>query len=87
MKYHPDQPSSPYSGTGGRHDFRISQRGQTLLELSLWKAKIEEKEEDSLGKVEAKRVTMDIQSSRSEQRITSGANTVIKNVLAFLELK
>eukprot|EP00985_Skeletonema_marinoi_P016470 scaffold8876_cov108-Skeletonema_marinoi.AAC.7 len=61
MKYHPDQPSPHYARTGGRNVFRITQRGQTLLELSLWKAKIEEKDEDSLGKVKAKKLTIDIQ--------------------------
>jgi hypothetical protein len=58
----------------------------TLLELALWKAKIEEKEEGSLGDVMAKRAKIDVQSKRSERRITSGANIVIKNVLPFLEL-
>jgi len=59
----------------------------TLLELALWKAKIEEKEEDSLADVIAKKAKIDIQSKRSERRITSGANIVIKNVLPFLDLK
>jgi len=59
----------------------------TLLELALWKAKIEEKEGDSLGDVIAKKAKIDIQSKRSERRITSGANIVIKNVLPLLELK
>jgi len=58
-----------------------------LLELALWKAKIEENEEDSLGDVKAEKAKIDIQSKRSERRITSGANIVIKNVLPFLELK
>mmetsp|Transcript_12997 Transcript_12997/g.16585 ORF Transcript_12997/g.16585 Transcript_12997/m.16585 type:complete len:119 (-) Transcript_12997:112-468(-) len=59
----------------------------TLLELALWKAKMNEKEEDSLGEVKAKKIKLDMQSERSERRITSGANIVIKNVLPFLELK
>eukprot|EP00984_Skeletonema_dohrnii_P010277 scaffold3999_cov138-Skeletonema_dohrnii-CCMP3373.AAC.12 len=58
-----------------------------LLELALWKAKIEEKEEGSLGEVKAKKAKIDMQSKRSERRIISGANIVIKNVLPFLELK
>ena len=58
----------------------------TLLELALWKAKIEENEGDSLGDVMAKRATIDVKSKRSERRITSGANIVIKNALPFLEL-
>ena len=57
----------------------------TLLELALWKAKIEEKEDH--GEVKPKRAKIDIQSKRNERRITSGANIVIKNVLPFLELK
>eukprot|EP00984_Skeletonema_dohrnii_P034478 scaffold33569_cov84-Skeletonema_dohrnii-CCMP3373.AAC.12 len=59
----------------------------TLLELALWKAKIDEKEKDSVGDVITKKAKIDIQSKRSERRITSGANIVIKNVLPFLELK
>eukprot|EP00984_Skeletonema_dohrnii_P010260 scaffold3998_cov153-Skeletonema_dohrnii-CCMP3373.AAC.27 len=59
----------------------------TLLELALWKAKMNEKEEDSLGEVKAKKIKLDVQSERSERRITSGANIVIKNVLPYLELK
>jgi len=65
---------------------RLLKEATTLLELALWKAKIDEKE-DSLGKVKAKRVKIDNQSKRNERRITSGANIVIKNVLPFLELK
>jgi len=59
----------------------------TLLELALWKAKIEENEEDALGDVIAKKAKIDIQSKRSERRITSGANIIIKNILPFLNLK
>ncbi|KAK1742648.1 leucine-rich repeat domain-containing protein [Skeletonema marinoi] len=60
----------------------------TLLELALWKAKIEEKEEKEFVEgMEAKRAKIDIQSKRNERRIMSGANIVIKNVLPYLELK
>eukprot|EP00984_Skeletonema_dohrnii_P013105 scaffold5400_cov105-Skeletonema_dohrnii-CCMP3373.AAC.5 len=58
----------------------------TLLELALWKAKMDEKEEESCGEVKAKKIKLDMQSERSERRITSGANIVIKNVLPYLEL-
>eukprot|EP00985_Skeletonema_marinoi_P013809 scaffold6903_cov119-Skeletonema_marinoi.AAC.1 len=67
---------------------RLLKEATTLLELALWKAKIDEKEEK--GHVEgmkAKRAKIDIQSERNERRITSGASIVIKNVLPFLELK
>ena len=50
----------------------------TLLELAVWKAKIDQNEE---------RLKPDTQSERRTQRITSGASTIIKNVLPFLELK
>ena len=63
----------------------ILKEATTLLELALWKAKIEEKEDH--GEVKPKRVKIDTQSKRNERRITSGANIVIKNVLPFLELK
>ena len=60
----------------------------TLLELALWKAKIEENEEKEFVEgMEAKRAKIDIQSKRNERRIMSGANIVIKNVLPYLELK
>ena len=60
----------------------------TLLELALWKAKTEEKEEEEFVEgMEGKRAKIDIQSKRNERRIMSGANIVIKNVLPYLELK
>mmetsp|Transcript_12983 Transcript_12983/g.16577 ORF Transcript_12983/g.16577 Transcript_12983/m.16577 type:complete len:109 (-) Transcript_12983:77-403(-) len=65
---------------------KLIKEDMTLLELALWKAKIE-KEKESLGDVITKKAKIDVQSKRSERRITSGANIVIKNVLPFLELK
>mmetsp|Transcript_3293 Transcript_3293/g.4710 ORF Transcript_3293/g.4710 Transcript_3293/m.4710 type:complete len:204 (+) Transcript_3293:182-793(+) len=65
---------------------KLLKEDMTLLELALWKAKIE-KEKESLGDVITKKAKIDVQSKRSERRITSGANIVIKNVLPFLELK
>eukprot|EP00985_Skeletonema_marinoi_P006811 scaffold2992_cov103-Skeletonema_marinoi.AAC.1 len=58
----------------------------TLLELALWKAKMDVKEEDSLEEMKAKKIKLDMQSERRYLRITSGANIVIKNVLPYLEL-
>eukprot|EP00984_Skeletonema_dohrnii_P011051 scaffold4390_cov71-Skeletonema_dohrnii-CCMP3373.AAC.5 len=67
---------------------RLLKEATTLLELALWKAKIDEKEEKGYVKgMKAKRVKLDSQSERNERRITSGASIVIKNVLPFLELK
>ena len=60
-----------------------------LLELALWKAKLDESQDErSLGSNQpAKKVRVDTKASRQEQRITSGASIVIKNVLPFLGLE
>eukprot|EP00984_Skeletonema_dohrnii_P006845 scaffold2435_cov92-Skeletonema_dohrnii-CCMP3373.AAC.9 len=57
----------------------------TLLELALWKAKLDEKGDGSIeGRV--KKAKIDTAGARNERRITSGANIVIRNVLPFLQL-
>ncbi len=58
----------------------------TLLELALWKAKID-KEGDVL-ETDGLRTTRENQKrARMESCVTSGASIVIKNVLPFLDLK
>mmetsp|Transcript_25533 Transcript_25533/g.37594 ORF Transcript_25533/g.37594 Transcript_25533/m.37594 type:complete len:110 (+) Transcript_25533:678-1007(+) len=57
----------------------------TLLELAIWKAKLDEKE-DSSHEGKRKKAKIDVKSMRKEKRITSGADIVIKNILPFLEL-
>ena len=64
---------------------RYVKEALTLLELALWKAKLDEIE-CSL-EPEAKKAKIDAESARGERRITSGASMVIKNVLSFLQLK
>ena len=59
----------------------------TQLELAIWKAKLDEKEDNSTMKVQAHRAKVDVGSARNEKRITSGADIIIKNVLPFLQLK
>ena len=62
----------------------------TLLELVLWKAKLDQEFGESLSKEDnatANKVKIDIKTFRQEQRITSGASVVIKNVLPFLKLE
>ncbi len=62
----------------------------TLLELALWKAKLDEEFGEALIKGDnttAKKAKIDTKTARQEQRITSGANIVIKNVLPFLKLE
>eukprot|EP00986_Skeletonema_menzelii_P014704 scaffold10041_cov94-Skeletonema_menzelii.AAC.2 len=58
----------------------------TQLELAVWKAKLDEKEDKSTMKVQAKRAKIDEGNAREEMRITSGADIIIKNVLPFLKL-
>ena len=65
---------------------RLLNEHMTLLELAVWKAKLDEKEEDSAQNVQAKRAKIDEESIRKEKRITSGADIIIKNVLPFLKL-
>lgn len=58
----------------------------TLLELALWKAKLDEKE-DVCKKPAVKKVMINSEEDvRKECRVTCGADTVIKNVLPFLQL-
>mmetsp|Transcript_21454 Transcript_21454/g.32129 ORF Transcript_21454/g.32129 Transcript_21454/m.32129 type:complete len:325 (+) Transcript_21454:95-1069(+) len=61
-----------------------------LLELALWKARLDDDDDeggDDSFEAPAKKVKVDVDRTRIERRITSGANIVIKNVLPFLELK
>jgi len=62
---------------------RYLKEATTLLELALWKAKLDEF--DCSLEPEAKKAKIDAESARKERRFTSGADTVIKNVLSFLE--
>lgn len=58
-----------------------------LLELAIWKAKLEEKEdENATVKLRVKTAKVDVESMRKEKRITSGASIVIRNVFPFLQL-
>ena len=66
--------------------YRYVKEGITLLELALWKAKLGEKEDSSV-EGQTKKAKVDSESTRIEGRITCGADTVIKNVLPFLELE
>jgi hypothetical protein len=65
--------------------YRYVKEAITLLELALWKARLEETEEnDDEGRTEETK-TGD-ECARRERRIISGAGIVIKNVLPFLQL-
>jgi hypothetical protein len=62
--------------------YALLKEDMTQLELALWKAKLDEKNDDSIHG----RAMIDTAVARKERRITSGASIVIKNVLPFLQL-
>jgi len=70
----------------------VVKEAMTLLELALWKAKLDEAEGEEDGNGEAalefqpKKARIDVDSARKALRITSGTNVIIKNVLPFLKL-
>ena len=67
----------------------LFKKSMTLLELALWKVKLDESQDErSLGSDQpAKKAKIDVEAARQEKRITSGASIVIKNVLPFLKLE
>ena len=65
---------------------RYVKEGTSLLELALWKAKLGEKEEYNFEEGRTKKAKVDDESVRKESRMLCGADTVIKNVLPFLQL-
>ena len=68
----------------------LLKEAMTLLELALWKAKLDEKVNfDIDNSLETKLLKLSIiedEGARRECRITCGADIVIKNVLPFLTL-
>ena len=64
----------------------LLKENMTQLELAVWKAKLDENEEEEESNVIAKKSKIEVESVRKERRIMSGANIVIKNVLPFLQL-
>eukprot|EP00985_Skeletonema_marinoi_P011939 scaffold5668_cov87-Skeletonema_marinoi.AAC.2 len=67
----------------------LLKEGMTQLELALWKAKLDE-DEDEGGVLEREGVRITRgrrQRARKESCVTSGANIVIKNVLPLLQLE
>eukprot|EP00984_Skeletonema_dohrnii_P001468 scaffold469_cov138-Skeletonema_dohrnii-CCMP3373.AAC.2 len=57
--------------------YRFVKEGITLLELALWKAKLDEIEDNYSAEGRAKKARI----ARKEKRITCGADMVIKNIL------
>ena len=63
----------------------LLKEAMTLLELALWKAKLDvDGEEECSLESKTKRRKIDDEGIRKECRVTCGANIIIKNVLPFL---
>lgn len=62
----------------------ILKESMTLLDLALWKTKLDKKEAEL--EFHPKKAKIDVDSARKELRITSGASVIIKNVFPFLKL-
>ena len=69
--------------------YALLEEAMSLLELALWKAKLDESDDsewDNLDGKAAKKAKIDVESARKELRVVSGADIIIKNVLPFLKL-
>ncbi|KAK1747287.1 hypothetical protein QTG54_002631 [Skeletonema marinoi] len=64
---------------------KLLKEATTLLELALWKANLDNNEQLEIEGVRTTRGRL--KRARKESCVTSGASTVIKNVLPFLALK
>ena len=66
--------------------YRYVREGISLLELALWKAKLDETYDHPV-EGHRKKAKVDTKAARKEKRITCGADIVIKNVFPFLKLE
>ena len=66
---------------------KVLKEATVLLELALWKARLDDEAGDDSLEAPTKKFKVDVERTRSELRVTSRANIVIKNVLPFLALK
>jgi len=66
--------------------YALLKEDMTQLELAVWKAKLDEREERGVDGKSAKKAKIDVDTIRKEKRIRSGADIIIKNVLLFLQL-
>ncbi len=62
----------------------LLKEAMALLELALWKAKLDANGEECSLESKTKRRKIDDEDIRKESRVTCGANIIIKNVLPFL---
>ncbi len=66
---------------------RLLNEAATLLELSLWKANLDDTDGDRIVSERVRTTRGSVKRARRELCVTSGASIVIKNVLPFLQLK
>jgi hypothetical protein len=67
---------------------RLLKEATTLLELALWKAKLDDEKDDDDTKGGSTEGAIQVEKSgRNGRRIISGASIVIENVLPFLQLE
>ena len=66
---------------------RYVKEGVTLLELALWKAKLDEKEGCECEEGRTKKAEVHVENARKDKRMICGADMVINNVLPFLQLE
>ena len=65
----------------------VVKEAMTILELALWKAKLDDVDDCWEGEMKTKRVKIDGEhSARQDRRVIAGTGIVIKNVLPFLRL-
>ncbi len=65
----------------------ILKEATTLLELALWKAKLDDFKVVGPGeKKAARKAKIDVDDAKKEARIISGADIIIKNVLPYLKM-
>ena len=56
----------------------------SILEIALWKMKINEKSHNYKNQTRHKKIKTDDSSIRSQSRVTCGADVIIRHVLPFL---
>ena len=64
----------------------ILKEATTLLELALWKAKLDDFKVVGPGEKKARKAKIDVDDAKKEARIISGADIIIKNVLPYLKM-
>ena len=67
--------------------FGYVREGITLLELAVWKAKLDENEDNCEAEGNTNKAEVGVECARKDKRMICGADMVINNVLPFLQLE